>query len=119
MFFMVFAGTKVEDRNPISGMQVGPDKLVWSNPIGVFNAPDAESACRKAANKLGYITNFFAVEGFPWGIGLMEEEEVGEFGIDKVSDVKALNSPETKTREMERSVGMRADGTWIDDDNAA
>lgn len=112
MFFMVFAAHTIENRSPLTGAVQGPDEIVWTNPVGVFQASDAETACKKAAKKTKAMGNFFAVEGFAWGLALEDTGEVEEFGVDDIR----VNKMERHTRELERSVGMSADGTFEDDD---
>lgn len=114
MFFIVFGSTRVQDTNPISGRIEGPPVLMWGAPIGVFQADTAEAACKRAAKKVGYMGNFFAVEGSPWGVELLEDETTGEFGVDDMN-VHDINQ---RTRELERSVGMRHDGSWVEDEPA-
>ena len=88
MYYMVFAGQKHEG------------KLHWSAPVGVFETDKAEEACQAAAKKVGWMGSYFAVEGFPWGIDLLETDAT-EFGAD--SNVNPL---ENRIRELERSTGI-------------
>lgn len=83
--YMVFAA----DRRHLPGnASAGPPPaaqygLVWDNyPVGVFKAPDAESACQAAARKEGRSGTFFAVAGVAWGLSLNPVDGVTELGDD-------------------------------------
>ena len=75
------------------------DGLRWDNtPVGVFKAPDPESACKKAAHKAGSLGTYFAVEGYPWGVQMLEVDDVEELGGSELEQAKA------RLRELERQV---------------
>ena len=79
------------------------DGFIWEI-AGVFAANSAESACKKAAQKTGRMGNFFAVEGFPWGVEMLDVEDAVEFGgVDSMSKIQKL---ENRSRELEAEVGI-------------
>jgi hypothetical protein len=88
-FYMVFAGIK-------------QDKLIqWSaQPVGVFRADSAEQACQAAAKKTGFMGNYFALQGTPWGIELFETD-ADEFGADTTIDPL-----QRRIAELEKSTGV-------------
>jgi hypothetical protein len=64
--YLVFGSSK----RPLMG---GGGYLDWSAPpIGVYAAEGPEEACRSAAKDHGSMGTYFAVEGFPWGLELMD-----------------------------------------------
>lgn len=82
MFYMVFTGTPREDYNPLVGRVTRVPGIDWGKAVGVYRADTPEGACKRAAKSLGYVGSMFAVEGFPWGVELMADEDVGEMGVD-------------------------------------
>lgn len=110
MFYIVFAARSIQSQDPYHGAPQGVPELVWSNPVGVFKADTATQACQAAAKKVGAFGNFFAVEGTPWGLDIYTDDGVQEFGKDEIDFTLT-----DKTRELERSVGMREDGSWNDE----
>lgn len=66
-FYIVFGSQK----RPTDFM--GGKALDWGQPpIGVYSADSAEKACQAAAKDHGQMATYFAVEGTPWGIDMME-----------------------------------------------
>lgn len=63
-YYMVFGSRK-------SPIWPGGSKLVWSEPLGVYAAHDPTEACKAAAHDSEAMGTFFAIEGFPWGLELM------------------------------------------------
>ena len=75
------------------------DGLRWDNtPVGVFQADDAETACKAAAADCGQLGTFFAVEGYPWGVEMLAVE-----GVHKLGETE-LESARNRLREIERRV---------------
>jgi len=71
---------------------------------GVFAANNAEAACKAAAKKSGRMGNFFAIEGFPWGVEMIDTEDAVEFGgADSMNKIQKL---ENRSRELEVEVGI-------------
>jgi hypothetical protein len=113
MYYLVMAMTKTPP--PQSGVLAGYDQQ--GNPIysqaqpqvswevaGVFEAETAEQACKAAAKKSQRFGSFFAVEGFPWGIDLIETDAT-EFGVEQ-QEISRLRQLEVRSREMERQAGI-------------
>lgn len=65
----------------------------------IFRADTAEQACQAAAKKMGSMGTYFAVEGTPWGVDLVDVEGVEELGAPETEDAK-----ERRIRALERSV---------------
>ena len=81
----------------------GPTMLVWYNAaIGLFKADNAEDACKAAAKKVGKVGTFFACEGYPWGVELMDIEGVSELG----GPPSAEDARDRKIRDLERQLGV-------------
>lgn len=80
MYFIVF-GSQMLDRGGICWL---------ANAVGVFECEDAESACQAAAKKAGSVTNFFAVPGTPWGVAMIDDNEVTEYGAGLSEEDKRL-----------------------------
>lgn len=114
-YYLVMAMTKTA---PASGVIVGysntgspvygpgQPQISWQ-VVGVFEAATAEAACKAAAKKRQVFGSFFAVEGFPWGIDLIEIEAT-EFGRDQ-EELTRLRQLEVRSREMERQAGLADD----------
>lgn len=52
---------------------MGGSYLDWSEgPVGAYMADDAAAACQQAAKDSAIFGTFFAVEGYAWGVELME-----------------------------------------------
>lgn len=85
------------------------DALVWSGPVGVFEADKAEHACQAAAKKVGWMGSYFAIDGYPWGVELFEAQAT-EFGAD--TELSKMDKLAIRTRELEREAGIHdaADG---------
>ena len=110
MYFAVFAMTKHQDQPSFVGYQGGtprfaqaPRALEW-HIVGVFETDSAEKACQAAAKKAERFGSFFAVEGFPWGIDLLETEAT-EFGADP-QPMSRLKQLENRSRETEKEAGI-------------
>lgn len=86
---------------PVPSNQVAPN-IHWT-VVGVFEADKAEDACQAAAKKNGSMGNYFAVEGFPWGIDLTETDAV-EFGTGQ--PMSRLKQLENRSREMEKEADI-------------
>lgn len=87
--------------------------LDWSGPpLGVFVAADEDGACKAAAKKNQQFGTFFAVEGMPWGLDLLETEalELGEEGsaMDKLNShlarMEQINKEANRLIELEQNV---------------
>ena len=91
-----------------------PHTLVWFNaPIGVFRTDTAERACMAAAKKSGAIGTFFAVDGTPWGVELMDVEGATELGGPPNID----DERDRRIHDLERQLdaGRGADGKLTED----
>jgi hypothetical protein len=99
MHYMVFAaGRRYLPGHAAQAPAMPPIGLVWdSSPIGVFSADSAERACQAAARKHGAAGTFFAIEGYPWGLEMVEVEGVTELGNE--TDPQAV-----RIRDLERQV---------------
>lgn len=101
-WYMVFGAARGQQPGTYVQGHDYPRVLNWgSGPIGVFHAPDAESACQAAARKSGVVGTFFAVEGFPWGVELTDVSDVTELGEHQM-----LSEREIRLRELERQAGL-------------
>lgn len=79
-------------RRPVFG---GGHYLDWNEkPIGVFTGNQPEDACKAAAASVGTMGTFFAVEGTPWGIELMNTG-AGELG-------RSLSANERISQHLDR-----------------
>lgn len=86
------------------------DVMQWSStPVGVFKATTAEKACQAAAKKTGWMGNYFALEGFPWGVELFDTEEAAEWGDDETKNMTKLQQMEARSRELEVETGIATD----------
>ena len=66
-FYLVFGSIK----RPVDFL--GGKALDWGQPpIGVYQADTAEQACMAAASDNGQMATYFAVEGTPWGVDLID-----------------------------------------------
>lgn len=85
MWYMVWGSQK----RPKGFM--GATYLDWSQPpLGVYAGDDPDEACKAAMVDHGTLNTFFAVEGFVWGIALMDQDKVNKLGatgtpMDKVA----------------------------------
>lgn len=114
-FYLVFCAQPetVQDPQPVqTGYQAyeyqhkPTGRLIWAHgPVGVFRADDAEEACKAASRKIGSMGTFFAVEGFPWGVSMVVAD-AEELGTEPLSTLDQL---ETKSRDMEKTVGIGTD----------
>lgn len=73
---------------------MGGSFLDWSAPpIGVYAGDTADDACKSAAKDHGEMGTFFAVEGYPWGLELMDApaKQLGKTGspVDSMAEVLA------------------------------
>lgn len=96
-YYMVYAMTKHVDPVKMDGSTVN----IWT-PTGVYGALSAEAACQAAARATQRVGNFFAVEGFPWGVELLEPDAV-EFAGGEATKLQQL---EIRSRELEKDVGL-------------
>lgn len=108
-YYLVFGGEKVPETayTPQTGQYLPTGKtLIRWVAIGVFKADTAESACQTAAKKKGQMGSYFAVEGYPWGLDLMDGGG-SEFGVEE-EPLSRLEQMEQRSRELEREVlGLR------------
>jgi hypothetical protein len=111
MYFMVMAMTKHQAEPTYVGrggaggapqFVQAPQALEW-HVTGVFVADSAEQACRAAAKKTQVFGSFFAIEGFPWGVDLMETEAT-EFGQDQL--LSKSERLANRIRELEKETGI-------------
>lgn len=107
MYYAVLAMIKTEEQVGHPG-RYAPEftkevHLDW-RIVGVFEAVSAEAACQAAAKKGGQVGSFFAVEGFPWGVELMDADAI-EFGTGE-QPLSRLKQLENRSREMERDAGI-------------
>lgn len=71
----------------------------------IFRAACAEDACRAAAKKMGAVGTYFAVEGTPWGVEMLDVEGVEELGAEP----SETDEKERRIRALERTVLDRED----------
>lgn len=128
-FYIVFGSVK----RPVGFM--GDTALDWGQPpIGVYSADSPEDACQTAARDHGQMATYFAVEGTPWGVDMVDApaKQLGrtQNSNDRLADVldrmqteheqkikqleaglrddpsARLAAAEAKTRQMERDAGI-------------
>jgi len=92
-YYMVLAGDK-RQATPLT-----PSHIEWGQIIGVFSADDGEAACKAAAVKRGSAGTYFAVEGYPWGLSMMDAGTASELGADD-----PLDPLQTRIRDLERQL---------------
>lgn len=81
----------------------------YAAPVAVFKADNGEDACRACAAKTGRLTQYFAVEGVPWGIEMISVENVEELGAEKTPEndhERRMRELEMRTHRMEREAGL-------------
>lgn len=108
---MVFGAHRGQRPGTAVRGSVFPVELVWdSGALGVFgveDGPDAEGrACRAAARKHGAAGTFFAVEGVPWGVEMMEAPGVSELGADDLTAGAATPAAELVAAADAPPVGL-------------
>lgn len=69
--------------------------------IAAFHADSGEEACQAAAKKTKKLTTYFAVEGTPWGVDMLEVEGTRELGAE---DDLQESEKDRRLRELERRV---------------
>jgi hypothetical protein len=96
--YMVFSGYRQNED----------DGITWSAaPVGVFRAGDPEAACKAAARKHGRMGSYFALEGFAWGVDMLEVEDVEELGQSPRARLDDLESRLAANRALlEKAVGV-------------
>lgn len=113
MYWIVFSRIRNENAGQSYGQYpggapqfFGPIRPTFSMSIvpAIFRCDTAEQACQAAAKKIGGMGTYFAVEGTPWGVDLLDVEGVSELGDDELTDDK-----ERRIRELERTVLDRDD----------
>lgn len=79
--------------------QIGPD-YVQIVPVAIFRCDTAEQACQAAAKKSAMMGTYFAIEGTPWGVDMIEVEGVEELGVAPPGE----DEKDRRIRALERSV---------------
>ena len=75
---------------------MGGQFLDWSQPpVGVYKAETAEQACQAAAKDHGQMATYFAIEGYAWGIDMMEVPNTAQLGRSETPE-------ERMTRVLDR-----------------
>lgn len=98
-YFFVF---QINDRDT-SAPPGTPDRdrlATFVSTVAVFHASSGEEACRAAAAKTKNLRTYFAVEGTPWGVDMLQVEGVVELGAEPPQETEL----ERRTRELERRV---------------
>ena len=87
MYYIVFSHQQVRGavENWQGRRQVTPD-MVSVNPVGVFEAENAEEACKAAAMHTRSLGTFVAVQCTPWGVDLLHSNAklLGESELNDV-----------------------------------
>lgn len=79
-YYLVFGSVK----RPRGFM--GGTFLDWGQPpIGVYSGETAKEACHAAAKDSGQMATYFAIEGYPWGIDLMDSSAT-QLGRSETAD---------------------------------
>lgn len=111
MYYLVFS-KRVEPPHPQAqvlsgpgGYPIGPGigevaARTIISPISIFRADRAEDACQAAAKKVGSMGTYFAIEGTPWGVDLIDTEGTTELGAEPPED----DEKERRIRALERGV---------------
>lgn len=97
--FMVWGS----ERRPQGFM--GATFLDWSQPpLGVYGGETPEDACKSAMVDHGRLSTFFAIEGYPWGIALMEEKvnKLGQTGTPNDRIAALLERAEESAAQITR-----------------
>ncbi len=102
-YFMVF---QIEDRarSAPPGVPVDLSLKTFAVPLAAFHADTAEEACQAAAAKTKRLTSYFAIEGTPWGIDMLQVEGATEIGATPDDEELAETAKERRLRELERRV---------------
>lgn len=84
-WYIVFTGRKWENV-------VGKSGITWE-VAGVWQAASEEKACLIAAQKLG-VGTCFAIEGYAWGVDLVDAGDVTELGVklDPITRLERMGS---------------------------
>src|SRR5690242_5190079 len=117
-YYLVFGSI----RRPTDFM--GGKALDWGQPpIGVYQADSPENACMAAAKDHGQMATYFAVEGIPWGVDMVEApaRQLGKSvsGNDRLAALlermeendrkaQALLEKESQKRELSREERIAA-----------
>lgn len=104
MYWLVVNKTTRPQATGPRGERLVPDNVTEFQFVGIFRADHAEDACKAGARKLGSVGTYFAVEGTPWGVDMIEVEGVTELGEPETGDEQ-----ERRLRALERSVLDRDD----------
>jgi len=89
-YWLVFGSKKIS-RAP------GSTELADWTPIGVYESDASDEACKAAAQREGTMGTYFAIEGSPWGITMLQPEGVKALGQEMGPNPQAV-----RIRELER-----------------
>lgn len=102
-FYLVF-GSKKRPADLIGGK-----KLDWGQPpVGIYYADDPDDACLAAAKEVGEMGTYFAVEGSPWGLDMVENPATVLLGHDDGPSARMarvldrMEETDRKIRELEQ-----------------
>lgn len=93
------------ERRPQGFM--GATFLDWSQPpLGVYEGDTPEDACKSAMVDHGKLSTFFAIEGFAWGIALMEEnvKKLGAVGSPAERNADRVTQLLERAAEREEAI---------------
>lgn len=115
-YYIVFGSIK----RPADFM--GGKRLDWSNPpVGVYEAETAADACQAAASDEGQMATYFAVEGTPWGVDLLDvpARQLGRTANanDRIAEhLDRIERLDEQRRELE-AMRQRDSGTDLDEEH--
>lgn len=96
MYYIVFFKQNVAAVPRAAGMPLAPRAHVEMGVVpAVFRCADAATACKAAAKRIGSMGSYFAVEGTPWGIDMLDVgvvEVLGEELNDTAYAPRALDT---------------------------
>lgn len=101
--YLVFAKLRVGGNPLAPGFPRDPIRDAFV-PVGVWGANSGDDACKAAAKKVGQVGTYFAVEGSPWGVDMLDVEGVHELGEEETPDAQQV-----RIRELERQLLERGD----------
>lgn len=71
-------------------------------PQAVFRAHSPEEACKIVAAKTKRLETYFAVEGFPWGVELLHDDDSVELGAELEEDDLNARMRALERRQLDR-----------------
>lgn len=105
MYYLVFGNHP--QSSPVWNESTQSSTMQTTNrwePVDVYEADTAEQACQAAARDNGHMGDYFGVEGFPWGVHLLDTGGARKFGA--TDELTAMQKLQNRTRELERQAGL-------------